>query len=87
MKTKKPIVDWFGNEMLPTTKNPMVLKCGVTKDRWCRDCEFFLKTEYHGKVYYKCKLRGVSNCESTDHRKKWEACAKFVQKNYMGGSK
>jgi len=57
--------------------NPM-LKLGSTPGRICKECDYLIKTGYHGRVYYKCHLRGCTRGGQTDHRLKWPACSKFI---------
>lgn len=57
--------------------NPMVVKYGLgPDDKRCKDCEYLVGYR-QSKVWYKCKLRGVSKSEATDHRVNWETCSKF----------
>lgn len=43
-------------------------------DRKCADCDHLLRGEYHGRVYYKCTVYGLSHSEATDWRKNYPAC-------------
>ena len=43
-------------------------------DRKCVDCDHMLRCEYHGRVYYKCTVYGLSHSEATDWRKNYDAC-------------
>lgn len=36
--------------------------------RSCKQCVNCIKSEYHDKNYYKCKLQGMSNSEASDIR-------------------
>lgn len=49
----------------------------------CEDCPHFIR---HGwdKMYYKCLVYGISNAESTDWRKSWQACG-LIDKPFPGG--
>ena len=69
--------DLFGNKYEPE----IVLKKGGGKyQKWrhvhnyrlatgkdkCKTCDNSRRLEWHGKVYYKCMLQGVSNSEASD---------------------
>ena len=45
----------------------------------CGDCIHMFSKRYD-KTYWKCELRKNTNGAGSDHRKKWDACAKFEQK-------
>ena len=47
----------------------------------CAECRHFLREEYHGKTYRKCRIYGFSNAESTDWRSGYIACGLF-NKNF-----
>jgi hypothetical protein len=59
-------------------KNPMVRKYGLgPKGKKCLDCEYGFFNSGNTKKFYKCKLRGVSNGQATDHSSRFQACSKF----------
>ena len=47
-----------------------------TTGECCKVCEFSIGFSYNGKNYYKCKLLGISNSQSTDIRLR-NVCDKF----------
>lgn len=47
----------------------------------CKTCQHFRKFDYHNKKLYKCHLRGYSHGPGTDHRVRWDACAKYEERN------
>ena len=46
--------------------------------RKCRFCDNLISCCYHGKVYYKCRLIGVSRCDATDIRV-GHTCNEFIE--------
>lgn len=62
--------------------NPMIVKYGAHSDtaKRCGECDHLIKDGHHTRSYFKCKLRGISRSEATDHRKKWVACRMFEEK-------
>jgi len=86
-------IDIFGNEVdiLVATYVPEVVnvgnryprmteKWGITADCKCGDCEYFLRLEYHDKIYKKCDKWIVSHSTATDIRVKDQACGLFEPK-------
>lgn len=77
-----PLVDWFGNpiemeQQAPLHINPCVALYGPEpQGRTCEQCRHLIGI-CHARTYYKCLLRGVTNGPKTDHRMRWQACAKF----------
>lgn len=75
----------FGPEGLAVLKkrwpNPCVYVYGADpQGRRCGDgCRHLWRKNWGRYSYYKCALRGDSNGEGTDHRKKWPACAKYEE--------
>jgi len=78
------VQDLFGNDCTEIIENPYKRISGKyalyrrdhnyrisDTDKCCKNCIFCLKMEYHNKNYYKCKLQGVSNSESSDVRLKY----------------
>jgi len=56
--------------------NPCVLLYGHGPEgKKCKECAELYAKQYAGK-YFKCKVRG-DNGVKTDHRVRWNACAKF----------
>ena len=45
----------------------------------CGECSNFERYRYHGKLYRKCTVYGVTNSEASDWAKKYEACGMFNQ--------
>lgn len=58
--------------------NPCVTVYGPDPEgRRCGDgCRNLYAKHYH-RTFYKCRLRGDTNGEGTDHRRRWPACARF----------
>lgn len=59
---------------LAAEKNPMARAQGYFDgETKCKKCKFLC---YHqaSKRYYKCRKRGISKGEGTDHRVNWVAC-------------
>lgn len=46
----------------------------------CRDCVELELQRHHSKNYYKCRKRGMSRGQGTDHRLSWDACRLFRNK-------
>lgn len=46
------------------------------EDRKCGECAH-LTTVGFNRRYFKCRLSGVTRSDSSDWRKKWEACGMF----------
>lgn len=44
----------------------------------CKTCDYLIKKSY-SKTYFKCGLRKMSNGPSTDHRKYFPSCGKYLQ--------
>lgn len=59
-----------------TDPNPCVRLYGHGPEgKKCKECAELYAKQYAGK-YFKCKVRG-DNGVKTDHRVRWNACAKF----------
>jgi len=60
--------------------NPMVKNHGYfdNGESRCKDCRFIFSKTY-SKKYYKCKFRGNTKGQATDHRCNWKACGKYEQ--------
>lgn len=56
-------------------------RSGKMEGKNCGDCEYFYQVEYNCKRYFKCGMYGESRAESTDWRKKWEACGKYEERD------
>lgn len=65
-------------ELVPANPNPMVRTFGLyPKRNVCKECRHFIRFQPGKNIYFKCELRGVTHGPGTDHRAKWDACAKF----------
>jgi|SRR5947209_6764882 len=61
-------------------ENPCVDRFGAgPAGKTCAECRFFIGI-VHSRTFYKCELRGVTNGPGTDHKRRWQACAKFEQR-------
>lgn len=62
----------------PPDKNPMVHRFGRGPDKaQCLSCSHIRRKDAGSRKVYKCLERGVSNSAATDHRLRWNACAKY----------
>jgi len=52
---------------------------GELQDKKCGDCEYFLRSEYNRKMYFKCEKWILSNSAATDKRVKDQACNLFKE--------
>lgn len=60
--------------------NPCVTVFGPGPEgKQCGTCAHFIKGRYHATILYKCKVRGLTHGEGTDHRVRWPACAKYEE--------
>ena len=60
-------------------KNPCVRLYGPGPDgKTCKDCSRLYARRF-SKTYYKCELRRCTCGPGTDHRVRWNACAKFQE--------
>lgn len=46
-------------------------------DAQCRTCKHLISAEWHGKIYHKCELYGISRSVSTDWRLSEKACGMY----------
>lgn len=61
-------------------KNPLVRRYGLgPAGKKCLACDFGFFQSGGSRKFYKCRLRGVSNGQATDHSSRFDACAKFKQ--------
>lgn len=59
--------------------NPCVRWFGLGPEgRKCKDCKHLICFAY-SKNYYKCDQRRITSGAATDHRIRWNACAKFEE--------
>jgi len=56
---------------------------GITEGKTCKDCSNLHKREW-SRRYYKCRVYGMSQAESTDWRLSYNACGLF-NKEWHGG--
>ena len=56
---------------------------GLCEGHACRECSNLVEEPYHGKMYRKCKVYGLTNSEASDWAKRWPACGMF-NKTYKG---
>lgn len=56
---------------------------GMHGGKRCKEC-FNLECRKIGRRYYKCRIYGSSNCESTDWRLSYKACGMF-NREWNGG--
>lgn len=65
----------------PTEPNPCVRLYGKGPEgKTCKDCALLW---CHGRAthrFYKCKLRTFTHGPGSDHKVRWNACAKFEPK-------
>jgi hypothetical protein len=46
----------------------------------CKTCVHLFAPGGTNKTYYKCDLRHVTRGPATDHRVRWQACAKYQER-------
>lgn len=56
--------------------NPMIVRHGPgPDDKTCHDCRQLTPNRWGtNRTYWKCRRRGITHGQGTDHRKKWHAC-------------
>lgn len=61
--------------------NPCVRSFGIgPKGAKCSTCcQIFVSHDSGTRRYYKCELRKNTKGAATDHRTRWDACAKYSQ--------
>jgi len=60
-------------------KNPMVRAHGFGPEGTrCKTCRFIYSRTF-AKKYYKCKFRGDTRGEGTDHQCNWDSCLYYEQ--------
>lgn len=81
-------VDWFGKPMparpareQPTREKQNANPCVDTygpgpQGKECKDCIHIVGI-CHARVYYKCRLRKLTNGHGSDHKLRYAACARF----------
>jgi len=80
MSKRSKVLDARAQALFPVAvePNPMVRRHGAASPvATCRTCSHLLRTEGGMRIFYKCRLRGVSSSGATDHRVGWNACALF----------
>lgn len=72
---------WFSEAKFTVTEpNPCARLYGAgPAGMHCKDCAL-LYCHGRGKRYYKCRLRRHTNGPGSDHKVRWNACAKFQPK-------
>lgn len=66
----------------PPLANPLLPIFGPGPDgAKCGDCEHLFRQGGTAGTYYKCELRSLSRSASTDHRVRWPACGKYVERS------
>lgn len=74
---------WTGGRLPPKGApkfNPMIRALGAGPDgARCGECVHFLRANIDTARmgYTKCELRGITRGPGTDHRAKWDACARY----------
>lgn len=81
---------WFGVEV-PSTPvlrphrlkaadpNPALVVFGRgPSDARCGTCARFVRYQHGRRRYGKCRLRGITHGEGTDHYASWPACGQYV---------
>lgn len=59
-------------------KNPMVRKYGLgPTGKKCLTCKLGFFNAGGSRKFYKCRLRGVTNGQATDHSSRFQACIKY----------
>jgi hypothetical protein len=72
--------EWLAGQLPKASTNPCVNLYGPgPTDKKCKDCRL-LTYRQCGKRYYKCHLRNITSGPGTDHRMRWPACGRFIQK-------
>lgn len=50
---------------------------GICEGHTCGECSNLVEEPYHGRMYRKCKVYGLTNSEASDWAKRYQACGKF----------
>ena len=50
---------------------------GICEGHTCGECSNLVEEPYHGKMYRKCKVYGLTHSAASDWAKRWLACGKF----------
>lgn len=87
MSEQKPLIDWLGQPIaVPQSAkpdkdtNPCIALYGPGPDgQTCKNCSLIAGLGL-SKTYYKCRIRKNTHSAKTDHKLKWQACAKFEQR-------
>ena len=69
---------FFGQELVPMERNPLILRYGRTEGKKCKECKH-LVSHKRSRRWYKCLMRGVSNGPGTDHGCTWNACGLYEE--------
>lgn len=56
---------------------------GICEGHACRECSNLVEVQYHGKMYRKCKVYGLTHSAASDWAKHYLACGMF-NKEYKG---
>lgn len=78
--------DLFGEDSssmprAPYEPNPCVRWLGKGPEgKKCRTCAHIVCRAF-SKRYYKCDIRPITGGPATDHRLKWNACAKYEERD------
>lgn len=60
--------------------NPCVRSLGAgPSGAKCKTCTHLIVKYSCGSKFFKCALRGDTNGAGTDHRQKWNACARYQE--------
>lgn len=61
--------------------NPCLLVYGPGPEgAICWDCEHLFRRGYHTRHYLKCDLRKETRGAGSDHRARWPACGRFLER-------
>lgn len=58
----------------------MYREFGKAESGECKDCNYFLRINHHGKIYRKCQIYGVTLSDATDWLAHGHACGLFPDK-------
>ena len=78
--------EFEAEDLLPpprmTLKESFRKKNGYLEGKYCKDCKYHHRFDYHYKYYHKCEKLGISNSEATDIRLKDVACNLYEEKKH-----
>ena len=72
---------WVGEAAPKRDENPCIALYGAGPEgKRCKDCVHLIGI-CKAKTYHKCLLRKNTHGAKTDHKLRWQACAKFEERS------